>query len=158
MKMKILQVTLSKLATIQLILYKLLRLKYYLRVLNLGFRLLYSFKFLKPSNSYRYHYFDKNLIQKGFYILDMGANLGYYTRLFSKWTGRAGKVFAIEPVSIFYDTLTWSTKKYKNISFFNCALGEDEKEVTMVTPGHFGYLRTGLPHIASECCGENTSA
>ena len=137
----------SLLTSFKLLLYKIFDLKNYLKALNLSFRFLYFLNILKRSGTYKYHYFDKNLIQKGFYILDIGANLGYYTTLFSKWTGRTGKVFAVEPVSIFYDTLKWATQKNNNISFFNCALGEEDKEITMATPGHFGYLRTGLPHV-----------
>jgi FkbM family methyltransferase len=132
---------------IRKILFKILGLKYYLRILNKSFHFLYSINLLRKNNIFKYHYFDKNLIKKGYYILDIGANLGYFTILFSKWTGNSGKVFAIEPVSVFYDTIKWATKKYKNIEFFNYALGEEEKEVTLVTPDNFGYLRTGLPHI-----------
>jgi FkbM family methyltransferase len=136
-------------------LFKTLKLKYYLRVLSTSFHILYSINFLKKNSLYKYHYFDKNLIQKGFYIIDMGANLGYYTVLFSKWTGNTGKVFAIEPVSVFCDTLKWATRNYKNIQLFNYALGQNDEEVTLVTPGNFGYLRTGLPHVINESDLEN---
>lgn len=145
-----LQQTFSRMLSLNRLLYKMLDLNNYLKTLNLGFQLLYSLNILKRSRTYKYHYFDKHLIQKGFYILDMGANLGYYTTLFSKWTGKSGKVYAVEPVSIFFDTLKWTTKNCRNISLLHCALGEENKEVTMATPGRFGYLRTGLPHIVSD--------
>lgn len=145
-----LQQTFSRLISLNWLLYKILDLKNYLRTLNWSFQLLYSLKILKRCSTYKYHYFDRHLIQKGFYILDMGANLGYYTTLFSKWTGKSGKVYAVEPVSIFFDTLKWTTKKYRNINLLHCALGAENKEVTMATPGRFGYLRTGLPHIIGD--------
>jgi len=124
--------------------------KNYLKVLHTGFHFLYSINALKKNPEYTYHYFDKNIIQKGDYILDIGANMGYYTKLFAKWTGNAGHVYSVEPVTIFAETLRWGTQKFKNITLYNYALGEEEKEVTLSTPGNFGYLRTGLTHVVDE--------
>ncbi len=131
-------------------LFKLLGRKNYLRTLHLGFHFLYAAGALKKNESYKYHYFDKNIIQKGDYILDIGANLGYYTKLFAEWAGKTGKVYAVEPVTIFADVIKWGTKKYNNITVYNYALGKEEKEVTLSTPGKFGYLRTGLPHVVND--------
>lgn len=128
-------------------LFKILGVKNYLRLLNKSFHLLYSLNVLKNNNTYKYHYFDKKLIQPGDTILDIGANLGYYTILFAKWTGSAGKVYAVEPVTDFADTIKWAAKNYKNIEVYNYALGEKEQQVTLATPDHFGYLRTGLAHV-----------
>ena len=36
-------------------------------------------------------------IKKGMSVVDIGANIGYYTILFSKWVGSEGKVFSFEP-------------------------------------------------------------
>ncbi len=135
---------------IKKILFRVLGLKNYLRVLHKSFHFLYRVDFLKRNNTYKYHYFDQKIIQKGDTILDIGANLGYYTALFAKWTGESGKVYAVEPVVPFYETIKWGTKKYNNIITYNCALGEEEKEVTLATPDNFGYLRTGLPHVIDQ--------
>lgn len=128
-------------------LFKLLGLKNYLRLLHKSFHLAFSLNALKSNNIYKYHYFDKKLICPGDVILDIGANLGYYTILFAKWTGNTGKVYAVEPVKDFADTIKWAAKNYKNIEVFNYALGEKEQEVTLATPDNFGYLRTGLAHV-----------
>lgn len=132
------------------ILYKLLPLKSYLKLLHVSYRFLYSTKILKNDPSYKFHYFDKNIIQEGWTVLDIGANMGYFTVLFSEWVGNKGMVYAVEPVIHFFEILSWATRKRSNVKLFNYALGEEEKEITMVTPGNFGYLRTGLPHVSSE--------
>jgi FkbM family methyltransferase len=40
----------------------------------------------------------KKFIKKGDVVLDVGANYGYYTVLFSKWVGPKGRVYAFEPL------------------------------------------------------------
>lgn len=41
----------------------------------------------------------KEFVKPGMYCLDLGANIGYYTLLFSSLVGKSGKVFAVEPDS-----------------------------------------------------------
>ncbi len=121
--------------------------KNYLKALHVSFHGLYSMRALKGNYVYKYHYFDKHVIQKGDFILDIGANLGYYTKLFARWTGDTGHVHAVEPVAMFADTIKWGTQKQRNVTVHNVALGEAEKEVALSTPGKYGYLRTGLARI-----------
>lgn len=132
------------------VIFKILGTKNYLRTLHKGFHFLYNIGRLKNNASYRYHYFDKKVVQQGNYVLDIGANLGYYTKLFATWVGKEGKVFAVEPVSVFADTIKWGTKNLKNITVYNYALGEEEKEVKLSTPGKYGYIRTGLPNVIKD--------
>lgn len=121
----------------------------FLKLLHIGFHLSYGANTLKNDVVYKYHYFDKHIIREGDYVIDIGANLGYYTKLFAKWVGANGHVYAVEPVKIYFDTISWGLKGYKNVTLYNNALGDEEKEITLSTPGNLGYLRTGLTHVST---------
>ncbi|MGZ8558905.1 MAG: FkbM family methyltransferase [Chitinophagaceae bacterium] len=122
----------------------------YLKLLNRGFFFLYNTGWLKRNEEYKYHYFVKQLIRKGDTVVDIGANVGYFTKLYSEWVGDSGKVIAIEPVPLYNKIIKWSCSGRKNIELYPYALGKENKKVHLVTPDHFGYLRTGLPHIYDE--------
>lgn len=134
---------------IKKLLFSLLGTKNFLRLLHRGFHFWYNANMLKNDVVYKYHYFNPHMIQHGDYVIDIGANLGYYTVLFAKWVGQTGHVYAVEPVKEYFDTIKWGTRNLENVTLYNNALGDEEKEVTLTTPGSFGYLRTGLTHVAT---------
>ena len=63
-------------------------------------------------------------IKWGSTVFDLGANIGYYTLLFSKLTGPKGCVHAFEPVPRTYEKLLKSTQTCKNLKLNNVAAGE----------------------------------
>ena len=119
----------------------------YLKLLNIAFFTAYKLHLLKGDSIYKYHYFSKNLIKSGDTVVDIGANLGYYSVLFRKWVGAKGKLYSVEPIPVYNKILNWRLKKYSNVVIFPYALGLEEKNVTLVTPGQNGYLKTGLPFV-----------
>ena len=127
--------------------FKTLGLTNYLRILQRSYFILYRTGLLKLNSAYSYHYFVKHLINKGDVIIDIGANLGYYSFLFAKWTGDSGKVFSVEPILAYNKIFNEKAKKYKNITLYPYALGEEEKNVELVSSPQIGFLSTGLPHI-----------
>lgn len=133
--------------TIKKIIFNLLGKKNYLRLLNKGFFLLYNTGYLKRNPVYKYHYFVKNLLNDGDVVIDIGANLGYYTKLFSNWVGSNGKVYAVEPIREYVEVILWSTRGRKNIELLPYALGSENKSINMIISGKHGYLRTGLPQV-----------
>lgn len=66
----------------------------------------------------------RNLIKKGDTVLDIGANIGYYTLIFAKLVGREGKVFAFEPDLENFNLLKKNVKinGYRNIILVNKAV------------------------------------
>ena len=132
---------------IKRLIYKTLGLKNYLRILQRAYFLSYCTGLLKYNSTYDYHYFVKRLIHKGDIVIDIGANLGYYSFLFARWTGSSGKVFAVEPITVYNEIFNEKAKKHKNIKLYPYALGVEEKQVELVSSPHTGFLSTGLPHI-----------
>lgn len=120
----------------------------YLRTMHRGFYFLYDLGFLKNDARFKYHYMVKKLIQPDFVVVDIGANLGYFAKNFARLTPK-GKVIAIEPVPMFYAVLKQFLGKFKQVEIHNVALGKEEGTITMVMPESDGFIRTGLPHIAS---------
>ncbi|GHT12264.1 hypothetical protein FACS189426_15370 [Bacteroidia bacterium] len=127
--------------------FKSLGLKNYLRILQRSYFLLYKMGFLKGNASYAYHYFVKRLIKKGDVVVDIGANLGYYSILFAKWTGSSGKVFSVEPIAVYNQIFNEQAKKYAHITLYPYALGLEEKKIELVSSSQTGVLNTGLPHV-----------
>lgn len=63
----------------------------------------------------------KQLLKEGDIVLDIGANIGYYTLLFSRLVGEIGKVYAFEPDPSNYQLLQKNiiSNNIKNTVLFN---------------------------------------
>lgn len=133
--------------TIKKLLYKLLNESTFLKTLHRSFYFLYSLGILKKDERFKYHYMVKKVIEPNFNIIDIGANLGYFSKTFARLIPN-GKLISIEPVPQFHKVLSYFLKPYKNATVFNVALGDTEGSITMVLPKSNGMIRTGLPHIA----------
>lgn len=129
------------------LLYKTLGQKNYISFLYAGYKLAYNMGLLKNDHIYKYHYFSKSLVNQGDTVLDIGANVGYYTYLFQQWVGASGHVTSVEPIPQFFDMLVKNHGNHKNVTLLNYALGTEEKNVELVVPGEQKYLRTGLAQI-----------
>ena len=132
---------------IKKLLFKVLSQKAYLRILHRAFYFLYNIGYLKGKESFKYHYFIREIIKEDDTVLDIGANLGYFSKNFSK-LAKNGQVISIEPVPAFYQTLRYFLGNKKNVVIHNVALGTENGSLEMVMPESDGMIRTGLPHIA----------
>jgi FkbM family methyltransferase len=132
---------------IKKILYRIFGFSAYLKILYVTFFVLYDLKILKNNYLYKYHYFVKKLINKGDYVVDIGANLGYFSGIFARLVGSDGRVISIEPVKPFFDILVWGLKKKKNCIFYNNALGLENRKIEIALPKINGFFRTGLAHV-----------
>lgn len=130
------------------VLFKILSQQVYLKTLHRGFYFLYSLGVLKKDARFKYHYLVIDIIEPNYTIVDIGANLGYFSKTFSRLAYQ-GKLISIEPVKPFYDVLVHFLGKKSNVTIYNYALGNEVGSITMVMPESNGMIRTGLPHIAS---------
>jgi FkbM family methyltransferase len=73
----------------------------------------------------------KEIIKPGSYILDIGANIGFYSKILSKIVGDQGQVFCFEPDKINFNYLKKNTASLKNVTLFNNAVS-DKKDVIKV--------------------------
>ena len=132
---------------IKKILFKLLSQRMYLKTLQRGFYFLYNVGALKKDVRFKYHYMVREIIEPNYNIVDIGANLGYFSKSFAKLTPK-GRLLSIEPVKPFFDVLSSLLSKYKHAKVVNYALGNETGSIVMVLPESNGMIRTGLPHIA----------
>lgn len=130
-------------------LYKLLPESWYLLLLHRGFYFLLDIGALKKDKRFKYHYFVRKLIRQDDTVVDIGANLGYFSRQFARST-RKGKLISIEPVPAFHKVLTRVLRRYPQVQIHHCALGSENGELTMVFPETRGVMRTGLPHVKTD--------
>jgi len=72
--------------------------------------------------------FVSDYLEKGIICVDIGANIGYYSTLYSKLVGQKGKLISIEPSPINFKYLekNLQLQKNKNYTLFNCACGNKD--------------------------------
>lgn len=124
----------------------------YLKMVSKSYFLLYKLGTLKNKPLYKYHYYLKNVIHKDNVIIDIGANLGYYTIPFSKWVGEKGFVYAVEPIEAVREVLQKNIGKRRNIKVLPYALGNENKSIRMGnnTRENKGMIATGSHFVLEE--------
>lgn len=134
--------------TIRKILVKVVGIKTYLNWVSKIYITLINFGFSKSK--YAELYFTQKVVNKGDTVLDIGANLSYYSYFLAKRIGDSGRLLAVEPIPLFAEVWKKNMSKYKteDIKLFNCALGDVEKAaVDMSIPIVNGVVRHGLTKI-----------
>lgn len=70
-------------------------------------------------------------IRKGDIVLDIGANIGFYTRILSKLVGDTGKVYAFEPDKQNFAYLQQNAGHLSNVVFHNKAVSNKTGKITL---------------------------
>lgn len=136
------------------ILVKLFGLKGYLKLVSSIYIKLVSAGFLKSK--YPELFFLDKVINQGDTVVDIGANLAYYSTRMSKNIGAKGTLIAVEPIPLFADIWKKNMGKHitENVHLCQCALGsEPQANVKMSIPLVNGVVRHGLTKIVEE--GDN---
>jgi len=66
----------------------------------------------------------KKTIEPGMIVVDVGAHIGYFTRLFSKLVGAEGAVFSFEPDPYNFSLLQKNTVRLNNVTILNAAVSD----------------------------------
>ena len=108
---------------IRRVLYRSLSLENYLKVLSGAYLWGYRLGLSPHAAAYEYPRFLKYLIAPGDTVIDIGANLGYYSYAMARLTGSSGKVYAVEPVAPIRRVLEHNLRRFRNVEILACALG-----------------------------------
>lgn len=114
-----------------------------------GFFILFDLGILKSDERFKFHYATKKLIKEGDVVLDIGANLGYFSKLFARKNTK-GTLYSIEPIPMFFNRLKVILSSYSHVKLIHAALGASHGNLHMIMPVQQGVMRTGLPHVISE--------
>jgi FkbM family methyltransferase len=77
-----------------------------------------------------------HLVSPGDWVLDIGANIGQYTKRLSDLVGGSGRVIAFEPVPDTFELLAANAQHFRqrNVTLFNVAASEDCAALGMTIP------------------------
>lgn len=77
-----------------------------------------------------------DLIESGDWVIDVGANVGHYTKRFSDLVGRHGRVVALEPVPATFSLLASNAQAFahENVTLLNAAASDRTATVGMRIP------------------------
>ncbi len=132
-------------AVVHKILYRCLSLNSYLRVVSSLFFIYIRLGLGRKSPVAEYVYHLSNLAKEGDTVVDIGANLGYYSRTLSRIVGAKGRVYSVEPMNQIVKVLRRNLKGCGNVTILNYALGATQTEVSMGNDSSqsSGYFGTG---------------
>ena len=132
------------------ILYRLLSLENYLRVVSRMFFLYRAFGLGRGGRALEYVYHLPQLVKQGDKVIDIGANLGYYTCPLADLVGEGGRVYAVEPVPVIFSVLKRNVGKRRNVELLNYALGEECRTIEMANDSvaSAGYFGTGRNFVS----------
>ena len=98
-------------------------------------------------------------IHPGDIVLDIGANVGYFTLIAAKKVGTEGKVYCFEPVERNYKRLKRNIEinGIQNVKKFNFGLSDRNEILPMVVPeGNFGESTIGEKNFTMLVKGQKT--
>ena len=110
------------------------------------------FDSLKLSINKSYEEFEtklvKDIIKEGNVVVDIGANIGYFTLIFSRLVGRKGEVFAFEPEPNNFNLLKKNIEinDYKNVNLINKAVSNKSGKIEL----YLDDVNTGRHSLIAE--------
>lgn len=75
----------------------------------------------------------KKLVKPGMTVLDIGSNIGFYTKILSKLTGDKGSVYAFEPDATNFRRLQKNVSTLRNVRLKQAAVSSHDGNLTIYT-------------------------
>lgn len=102
-------------------------------------RLMRRNRFVSPEPEYR---ILPHIVKPGDWVIDVGANVGHYTKRLSELVGRSGRVLSFEPVPTTFSFLAANSSLFThaNVTLFNIAVSNKTELVGISVP----YCSSGL--------------
>ncbi len=132
------------------LLYRLLSLRGYLCVVSRMFFIYRALGLGRKGRALEYVYHLPNVVKPGDVVIDIGANLGYYTCPLADLVGAQGRVYAVEPVPVIFSVLNRNVGGRENVTLLNYALGEECRTIEMANDSvaSAGYFGTGRNFVS----------
>lgn len=73
----------------------------------------------------------EQLVQPGMVVLDIGAHIGYYSRIFGQLVGNGGRVLAFEPHPHTFATLRRNTRRQMHVQLHQVAASDTRQETQL---------------------------
>jgi len=91
-------------------------------------------------------------LKPGAVVIDVGANIGFMSGIFSKLAGANGRVYSFEPSHSVYAKLLQviKTNEYRNVVPYNLGCGSHDQSMTL-----HGALSSGNASLRSDAASEN---
>lgn len=96
---------------------------------NLGLNKLIASYLLGAGYETRYDNSFSGELRSGDCVWDVGANVGYYTRLFSERAGQSGRVYAFEPSPVNFGRLRTACASLANVTLLHSGLGREDSKL-----------------------------
>ena len=96
----------------------------------------------------------RNIIKEGDTVIDIGANIGFYTLLFRNIVGKKGRVIAFEPEPKNFSLLrkTIDTNNFENVIAYQMAVGSKNSKVKLLLSEDAGeHQISDNGHIDVDC-------
>jgi FkbM family methyltransferase len=100
----------------------------------------WRFEFLMEWFEWESVAWTRGVVKPGMIALDLGAHIGYYTRILSKLVGPMGKVLAFEPNPENVEVLRRNLRGYRNVEIYPYAVSDANGTCTLfISPGHSNH-------------------
>ncbi len=99
----------------------------------------------------------KYLVRAKDTVIDVGAHVGWYTKVLSELVGHEGRVYSIEPIPVTFNLLEFCIKRlrFTNVEAINCAISGTDGAATMEIPqndtGEDSYYLATITNNSTQC-------